>query len=106
MPSQSIEHSREPERRAWTDADIEQAWRNGWGSAMVMLRGADKLVEDAQARKMLDGGLTHRVVRRMVSQWVDLIDELIDDVLDTCRGRLAELPEADASGQSQEAPDA
>lgn len=80
--------------------EVEQAWRNGWGSALVMLRGADQLVRDASAKTMASRDRpSQRIILDMVGQWVDLIDGLTEDVIAKCReGGLASV--ADEEGGS------
>jgi len=66
-----------PVERTYVAVDqLEQAWRNGFGSALVMLRAADKMTSEVMARDKDKHGL--RVMHQMVREWVDLIETLTD----------------------------
>ena len=62
---------------------IEQAWRNGWGSALLMIQNADEMVQDDMSRRM------------RTKEWVKVIDPLLEDALAVVReeGRMAVGPE-------------
>jgi hypothetical protein len=64
-------------RPADCDADLEQAWRNGWGSALNFLRAANDIgtagdMGDPEAR---------RILRDLVIKWVSLIESLTDNAV-------------------------
>jgi hypothetical protein len=57
-------------------ADLEQAWRNGWGSALNALRACDSIATSAH-------GATHpderRILSDLVNGWVESIESLTDN---------------------------
>jgi hypothetical protein len=63
----------EPSER---EADLEQAWRNGWGSALNALRACDSISVSAH-------GATHpeeqRILSDLVTAWVESIESLTDN---------------------------
>jgi hypothetical protein len=60
-----------------SDADLEQAWRNGFGSALNCLRACDDIAQSAHGAKYPEG----RILSDLVNGWVDAIEGLIDDIV-------------------------
>lgn len=71
--------------------ELEQAWRNGWGSALNFLRAADDL---AQGREVPEGNeAAQAIIRDLVGKWVAIIDGLTEDAV----GRAREIGFAEPS---------
>lgn len=60
--------------------DMEQAWRNGWGSALNFLSAADLMAEQHDAEK----GERH-ILHDLITKWVEIIDSLTDQAVGQAR---------------------
>ncbi len=56
----------------------EQAWRNGWGSALVAVRAARDIAERQRQLSPTEWQIAH-ILDELFSKMVDLIDGLTED---------------------------
>jgi hypothetical protein len=64
------------------DADLEQAWRNGWGSATNALRACDSLATSAHGAEHPDA---RRILSELVLGWIAQIESLTDNFIESAR---------------------
>jgi hypothetical protein len=65
------------------DADLEQAWRNGWGSALNALRACDSIAMSAHGATHAD---SRRILSELVNGRVESIESLTDNFVAAGRG--------------------
>jgi hypothetical protein len=69
------------------NAEIERAWRDGWGSALNCLRAVETIVLEHQPALALSDrdAAINRSILDLVAEWADIIDAVEDEVLAKCR---------------------
>jgi hypothetical protein len=64
------------------DAELEQAWRNGWGSALNFLRACNNMAGSING---LEHPEAQRIISRLIVEWVDHIEGLTEEVVISAR---------------------
>jgi hypothetical protein len=61
------------------EGDLEQAWRNGFGSALNCLRACDDIAVGGNARARAAHPDVGRIISELINSWVDSIESLTDN---------------------------
>lgn len=65
------------------DDALEQAWRNGFGSALNAICAADSLVSRQHVPEKHEGN--NKIIRQLITRWVRLIESLTDEFVNSAR---------------------